>query len=87
MHLPCGIDLERFAPVDRAAARGRFEVPESALALLFPGPRDHPQKAYSRFEEVREALRARGHEVIELRLENVTRENVPLLFEPRTCSS
>ena len=79
-HLPCGIGLERFAPVDRAAARRRFEVPDRAIALLFPGPRAHPQKAYSRFEEVRDALRSGGHEVHELRLENVDRATVPALL-------
>ena len=79
-HLPCGIGLERFAPVDRAAARRRFEVPDGAIALLFPGPRAHPQKAYSRFEEVRDALRSGGHEVHELRLENVDRATVPALL-------
>lgn len=79
-HLPCGIDLERFAPVDRASARRSFDVPEGALALLFPGPRAHPQKAYSRFEEVRDALRSRGQAVHELRLENVDRAAVPALL-------
>jgi len=80
VHLPCGIDLERFAPVDRTSARRRFEVPEGAIALLFPGPRAHPQKAYSRFEEVRDSLRFRGHQVHELRLENVDRATVPALL-------
>jgi teichuronic acid biosynthesis glycosyltransferase TuaC len=80
VHLPCGIDLERFAPVDRPSARRSFEVPEGAIAMLFPGPRAHPQKAYPRFEEVRDTLRSRGHRVHELRLENVDRANVPRLL-------
>jgi glycosyltransferase involved in cell wall biosynthesis len=80
VHLPCGIDLEQFAPVDRVSARRTFEVPEGAIALLFPGPRSHPQKAYPRFEEVRDALRSRGHQVHELRLENIDRASVPVLL-------
>ena len=80
VHLPCGIDLERFAPADRASARRRFEVPDGAIALLFPGPSRHPQKAYPRFEEVRDTLRARDHRVHELRLENVDRASVPVLL-------
>jgi teichuronic acid biosynthesis glycosyltransferase TuaC len=80
VHLPCGIDLALFAPRDRAAARRAFEVSDAAIALLFPGSRDHPQKGYRRFEEVRDALRARGHQVRELRLENVSRSSVPDLL-------
>jgi teichuronic acid biosynthesis glycosyltransferase TuaC len=80
VYVPCGIDLESFRPPDRAGARRRHGLADDDLALLFPGPREHTKKAYYRFEEVREALRARGHNVVELRLENVTREDVPLLF-------
>jgi glycosyltransferase involved in cell wall biosynthesis len=80
VHLPCGIDLERFSPPDRASARRRLEVPDGAIAVLFPGPPAHPQKAYPRFEEVRETLRSRGHRVHELRLENVDRATVPVLL-------
>lgn len=80
VHLPCGIDLDSFRPPDRAVARRRYGLADDDLALLFPGPREHRKKAYYRFEEVREALRARGHKVVELRLENVTREDVPQLF-------
>ena len=80
VYVPCGIDLESFRPPDRASARRRHGLADDDLALLFPGPREHTKKAYYRFEEVREALRARGHNVVELRLEKVTREDVPLLF-------
>jgi teichuronic acid biosynthesis glycosyltransferase TuaC len=80
VHLPCGIDLERFAPLHRPSARRSFGVPEGAIAVLFPGPRAHPQKAYPRFEEVRDTLRSRGHRVHELRLENIDRASVPVLL-------
>ena len=69
VYIPCGIDLESFRPPDRAGARHRHGLADDDLALLFPGPREHRKKAYYRFEEVREALRARGHKVVELRLE------------------
>jgi teichuronic acid biosynthesis glycosyltransferase TuaC len=79
-YVPCGIDLGVFGPRDRAEARKRLGVPEGALALLFPSRRDHPQKAYARFEEIRDALRAKGRVVHELRLENTARRDVPDLF-------
>ena len=80
VHLPCGLDLGRFAPRDRAEARRRLGVPEGDLALLFPGPRHHPQKAYHRFAEIRDELRARGVGVHELRLEQIDRPLVPELY-------
>ena len=80
IHIPCGLDTERFAPRERVAARHAFGVPEGSLALLFPSRRDRRKKMYSRFEEVREELEVRGHPVHELRLENVARERVPELL-------
>jgi glycosyltransferase involved in cell wall biosynthesis len=80
VYVPCGIDVASFAPRDRELARRSFEISDDAIALLFPGPRTHPQKAYARFEEVRDALRARGRNVHELRLENVERSAVPDLL-------
>ena len=80
LHLPCGLDTERFAPRARRPARDAFGVPEGSLALLFPSRRHRPKKMYPRFEAVREELIARGHPVHELRLENVPRERVPELL-------
>ena len=80
LYVPCGIDLAAFGPRDRVQARKRLGVPDGALTLLFPSRPDHPQKAYDRFEEIRDALRAKGRVVHELRLENVPRRDVPDLF-------
>jgi hypothetical protein len=80
IHIPCGLDIERFAPRERGAARRAFGVPDGSLALLFPSRRERPKKMYSRFEAVREELKARGHPVHELRLENTPGERVPELL-------
>jgi teichuronic acid biosynthesis glycosyltransferase TuaC len=79
-HLPCGIEIERFRPRDRQDAREKYRISHNQLAVLFPGPRTHTKKAYDRFEEVRDELRARGHDVVELRLETTERDDVPTLF-------
>jgi glycosyltransferase involved in cell wall biosynthesis len=79
-HLPCGIEIDRFRPRNRQAARAIHGISEEQLAILFPGPRTHKKKAYDRFEDVRDELRKRGHDVVELRLENTVREEVPTLF-------
>ncbi len=79
-HLTCGIDLDVFVPRDRAAARGRFEVPDDALAVLFPSHPDRIFKRYPRFVEVLDELRRRGHNVHELQLRGLPREEVPELM-------
>lgn len=79
-HITCGVDTTLFAPVDREAARTRFAVPDGALAVLFPSSPTRPKKAYPRFQEVLERLRTQGTEVHELRLQGLTRDEVPDLM-------
>ena len=45
-HIPCGIDLERFRPSDRAAARARLGLPMNARLVLFPYDRRRKIKRY-----------------------------------------
>jgi teichuronic acid biosynthesis glycosyltransferase TuaC len=80
LHLPCGIDTATFAPLDRGVHRARHGVPEGALALLFPGRPDRPEKGYNRFAATLAVLAARGHTVHELRLERTPRAEVPGLM-------
>jgi len=79
-HIPCGVDRTVFRPLDRSAARRDFDVPDDALALMFPGPPARKVKGYSRFEEVRDALIARVTNVHELRLDGIARADVPRLM-------
>jgi teichuronic acid biosynthesis glycosyltransferase TuaC len=79
-YLPCGIDLDVFAPCERAAARRMHRVPDTALALLFPGRRSVYRKRFDRFREVIAELEKRGREVRELALDGIPRETVPSLL-------
>jgi glycosyltransferase involved in cell wall biosynthesis len=49
--LPCGVDLDRFRPLPRAAARVRLGLDPAAPCLLFPAD---PARAEKRFERARE---------------------------------
>jgi glycosyltransferase involved in cell wall biosynthesis len=80
LHVPCGIDTATFAPLDRGVQRARRGVPEGALALLFPGRPDRPEKGYDRFAATLAVLAARGHTLHELRLERTPRAEVPGLM-------
>nr|MBA3329175.1 glycosyltransferase [Solirubrobacterales bacterium] len=71
--LPCGIDVERFAPSDRAAARARLGLQPGGRYLLFPYD---PARAVKRADRARELAAAAGAEL--LTIGAVAPEDVPL---------
>ncbi|MEP6953578.1 MAG: glycosyltransferase [Solirubrobacteraceae bacterium] len=50
--LPCGVDLDRFGPIDRREARAQLGLPADEPVLLFPADPHRPAK---RFDHAREA--------------------------------
>jgi glycosyltransferase involved in cell wall biosynthesis len=56
--LPCGIDLDRFAPGDRGAARERLGLDPDGRYLLFPADPARPEKRHDRATELAAAARA-----------------------------
>ena len=46
--LPCGVDLHRFAPIDRATARRELGLNPDGPYLLFPADPGRPEKRYDR---------------------------------------
>lgn len=70
--LPCGIDLERFRPLDRAAARERLGLDPAGRYLLFPYDPARPVKRVDRAREL-----ARRAEAELLTLGSVEPEQVP----------
>jgi teichuronic acid biosynthesis glycosyltransferase TuaC len=77
--IPCGLDLARFAPHSRCAARSRLGWPQDRRRILFPGSPSNPVKRYSL------AQAAMTHLPAELRadlipLQGVAHDQVPLLM-------
>jgi teichuronic acid biosynthesis glycosyltransferase TuaC len=56
--LPCGADLDRFAPRDRAACRRRLRLDPAGRYLLFPASPARPVKRFDRARSVAEACGA-----------------------------
>jgi glycosyltransferase involved in cell wall biosynthesis len=52
--IPCGVDMERFKPRDRAAARRELGLPQDRKLVLWAGEFFRPEK---RFEVVQEAMK------------------------------
>lgn len=71
--LPCGVDLGRFTPLQRADARAALDLDPDARWLLFPADPARPEKRFERARAVAEAAGARL-----LTLGAVDPERVPL---------
>jgi glycosyltransferase involved in cell wall biosynthesis len=69
--LPCGVDLHRFQPIDRARARRELGLDPETPCLLFPAD---PARAEKRFDRAREL----AGEIPLLTLGNVDPAAVPL---------
>jgi glycosyltransferase involved in cell wall biosynthesis len=78
--LPCGVDLERFRPLDRAQARARLGREPDRPYLLFPAAPQRPEK---RHDLALALARAAGIELVSLG--GVEPERVPLLVNGATA--
>jgi teichuronic acid biosynthesis glycosyltransferase TuaC len=56
--LPCGVNLDRFHPIDRREAREKLGLDPHARHLLFPADPERPEKRYDRALELAEAAQA-----------------------------
>jgi len=61
--IPNGVDLSRFNPIDRDAARTQLGWPQDEAVLLFAGPPDEPRKNFPLAREVESRLKAQGRRV------------------------
>ena len=69
--LPCGVDTERFVPIDRGEARRALGLDEQSPYLLFPSNPARPEKRYDR-------ARAVAGDATLLELKRIDPEKVPL---------
>jgi glycosyltransferase involved in cell wall biosynthesis len=53
--LPCGVNLERFHPIDRREARTKLGLDPDKPLLLFPADPARPEKRYDRARELADA--------------------------------
>jgi teichuronic acid biosynthesis glycosyltransferase TuaC len=54
--IPCGVDLDMFAPVDRGEARRALSWPETGPCVLFPAARNDPAKVTNKRVDVFDAM-------------------------------
>jgi len=75
--VPSGIDLERFAPLDRDECRVRLGWVDGRRHILFPAPASRPEKRYQLAEAAVARLRGTGCEVDLHELDGVVHDEVP----------
>jgi len=75
--VPSGIDLERFAPLDREECRARLGWAAGRRHVLFPASATRPEKRYGLAEAAVGRLRETGSEVDLHQLDEVGHAEVP----------
>ena len=77
--IPCGIDLKRFRPGDRAAARARLGLPTDRRFVLFPYDRSRKVK---RYELAAAAIAHLQDETVEcLSVSGISNEEMPWYYQ------
>jgi glycosyltransferase involved in cell wall biosynthesis len=77
--IPCGVDLERFRPIDQAAARQSLGLDVDRRLVLFGGDPGNPVKDHARFRRVVDRVRDE-FEVQTFSLAGLDQESVPLAY-------
>jgi teichuronic acid biosynthesis glycosyltransferase TuaC len=76
--VPCGVDLELFAPRPREECRGRLGIPPGATVLGTPASARRPEKGVALFGQAMEALRTGGLEVVTHELHDIAPADMPV---------
>jgi glycosyltransferase involved in cell wall biosynthesis len=80
--IPCAVDLDRFVPVDRAAARRSLAWPTDRPCVLLPAARRDATKVFRKqvhlFDAAVDRLHAEGGPVFAAALDGLSREQVAL---------
>ena len=80
--IPCAVDLDLFAPIDRVQARRALGWPTGGPCVLFPGARNDRSKVSNKrvdvFDAVIERLRRSEPGVVAASLDGLSREQVAL---------
>jgi teichuronic acid biosynthesis glycosyltransferase TuaC len=77
--IPCGVDLEKFKPLDRHACRRRLGIPPDAKVIFFSNrPADY--KRFSLTQATYDLIRQRAPEAMLLTAGKIPHDEMPLYF-------
>jgi glycosyltransferase involved in cell wall biosynthesis len=78
--IPCGVDLERFKPIDRDRARRQLGLASTGQYVLFPFNPERRLKRYDIADGAVQVLRERGSDVSLLPVWNAANDMMPLYY-------
>lgn len=78
--IPCGVDLDTFAPTDPAIARRELGLPQDSKIVLFPFNPDRRVKRYDVAAAAVEVVRSRGVAASLVAVWNVPNGQMPLYY-------
>lgn len=79
--IPSGIDMSKFKPVDRDAARERVGWDKNSRHVLFPYPKGQEKKRYPVAEQIVERVNSQFNENVMIQVvDNVPHENMYLYY-------
>lgn len=78
--IPCGVDLDRFRPLDRPSSRRVLGIPLGAAVVFFPANPSNARKRFSLAGEAFERFRKSMPSAVLLTAAGVPYENMPLYF-------
>jgi glycosyltransferase involved in cell wall biosynthesis len=80
--IPCGVDLNRFKPMDRLEARRLLGLREDVPVVLFSSD---PTRRVKRFDRFQAAIALLDRPVQVIALTNIDRQRVPVLLNAADC--
>ena len=78
--IPCGVDMEKFRPLDRARCRGQLQIPMDAFVLFFPANPKSYEKRIALAQVTYGVVRRRHPKALMLTGGSIPPDTMPLYY-------
>ena len=78
--IPCGVDLEKFRPMDHGECRRRLGVPEEAMVIFFPASPRNARKRFSLAEQAYAIVRSEIPQALMLTGGGISADEMPYYY-------
>jgi len=78
--IPCGVDLAKFAPLDRGKCRSQLGIPRDALVIFFPAGPQAEGKRFALAKAAYDLVRARVREAVLITAGEIPHQSMPLYY-------
>ncbi|MGH8058369.1 MAG: glycosyltransferase family 4 protein, partial [Candidatus Entotheonellia bacterium] len=78
--IPCGVDLEKFRPMDRGECKRRLGVPEGAMVIFFPANPANARKRFSLAQKAHAIVRSQIPQALMLTGGGISADEMPYYY-------